>query len=874
MSGDELRKLYLKFFEERDHKVIPSSSLVPRGDPTLLLTPAGMAQFKAYYLGLERPPHPKLTSCQKCFRTTDIEVVGDTQHLTFFEMLGNFSIGDYFKKETIAWAWEFVTRYLKMPEERLWVTVYLDDDEADGYWQETGVPAERILRFGEDYNFWGPAGNSGPCGPCSEIHYDLGKEIGCGRPECGPNCDCGRFCEIWNLVFTQYNQDVDGHRSPLAKPNIDTGMGLERVAMVMQGKYSVYETDLFLPIIEPVCQISGKQYADNADDDRAIRVVAEHSRSIAFLIGDGVLPSNEGRGYVLRRILRRASLFGRRLGLSEPFLAEIAWVTVNTMGHIYPELIANQSLITEVVRTEEEKFIATLEVGLGMVENLIEEALADGKKWLHGEQVFRLYDTYGFPSELTEELAREKGLSVDSESFKAEMEKQRERGRGSHRFSYDETIDRGSKNVSPVEFVGYDDSISRATVVDLIVDGQSREKVFEGDEVDIILDRTPFYGEMGGQVGDTGEIGNSQGKIIIDNTVSGQGDILIHRGKTTEGTMSVGAVVEARIDLPRRLDIARNHSATHLLHAAMRQILGGHVLQKGSSVEPGRFRFDFSQMSPVSKEEITQIQRWVNEKIRQDLPVKTTVMPYKQAISGGAVALFEEKYGDTVRVIEMGEPAVSMELCGGTHVQTTGQIGLFLVKGESSIGTGLCRIEAVTGRAAESLVEERFSALQTVAGDIETSIDTVPVRVKGLTMDVENERKRSQSLEKQLSRHLAKSLLTETTQVNGVTVLAVKVELLTMPALREMGDILRDSLGSAVIVLATIYQEKLNFLVMVSPDLVTRGLHAGNIVKQVAKVTGGGGGGQASMAQAGGKDVAKLDEALGSVGDIVSSQIG
>ena len=874
MNGDELRKLYLKFFEERDHKVIPSSSLVPRGDPTLLLTPAGMAQFKAYYLGLERPPHPKLTSCQKCFRTTDIEVVGDTQHLTFFEMLGNFSIGDYFKKEAIAWAWEFVTRYLKMPEERLWVTIYLDDDEAEGYWQETGVPAGRILRFGEDHNFWGPAGNSGPCGPCSEIHYDLGKEIGCGRPECGPNCDCGRFCEIWNLVFTQYNQDVDGKRSPLAQPNIDTGMGLERTAMVMQGKYSVYETDLFLPIIGHVCHISGKKYADNADDDRAIRVVAEHSRSIAFLIGDGVLPSNEGRGYVLRRILRRASLFGRRLGLSGPFLVEIARVTVNTMGHIYPELIANQSLITEVVRTEEEKFIATLEVGLGMVEALIEEALADGKKWLSGEQVFRLYDTYGFPNELTEELAREKGLSVDRESFKAEMEKQRERGRGSHRFSYDETVDRGSKSLPPVEFVGYNNCMSQATVVDLIVNGQSMEEVIKGDEVDIILDRTPFYGEMGGQAGDTGVISNSQGKISVNNTVSGQGDIVIHRGKTTEGTISVGAVVEARIDLPRRLDIARNHSATHLLHAAMRQILGGHVLQKGSSVEPGRFRFDFSQMSPVSKEEITRIQRWVNEKIRQDLPVKTTVMPYDQAITGGAVALFEEKYGDTVRVIEMGEPAVSMELCGGTHVQTTGQIGLFLVTGESSIGTGLCRIEALTGRAAESLVEERFLALQTVAGDIETSIDTVPVRVKSLTRDVENERKRSQSLEKQLSRHLAKSLLTETTQVNGVTVLAVKVELLTMPALREMGDILRDSLGSAVIVLATIYQEKINFLVMVSPDLVTRGLHAGNIVKQVAKVTGGGGGGQAGMAQAGGKDVAKLDEALSSVGDIVSRQIG
>ncbi len=874
MNGDELRKLFLKFFEERDHKVISSASLVPHGDPTLLLTSAGMAQFKAYYLGMEKPPHPKLTSCQKCFRTTDIEIVGDSQHLTFFEMLGNFSIGDYFKKEAIAWAWEFVTKYLKMPEERLWVTLYMDDDEAEDYWKEAGVPAERILRFGEEHNFWGPAGNSGPCGPCSEIHYDLGKEIGCGRPECGPNCDCGRFCEIWNLVFTQYNQDVDGKRSPLAKPNIDTGMGLERVAMVMQGKYSVYETDLFLPIIERVCHISGKKYADNDDDDRAIRVVAEHSRSIAFLIGDGVLPSNEGRGYVLRRILRRASLFGRRLGLSEPFLVEIVQITINTMGHIYPELIANQALITEVVRVEEEKFIATLEMGLGMVENLIEEALADGKKYLSGERVFRLYDTYGFPKELTEELAREKGLSVDSESFKVEMEKQRERARGSNRFSYDEAIDRGSKNILPVEFVGYDNSISQAIILDLAVDGQSRKEVSEGNEVDIILDNTPFYGEKGGQVGDTGEISNSRGKIIITNTTSSQGDLIIHHGKITEGTISVGMVVEARINLIRRLDIACNHSATHLLQAAMRQILGEHISQKGSAVEPGRFRFDFSQMSPVSREEITNIQRWVNEKIRQDLLVKTSVISYDQAIDEGAVALFEEKYGDTVRVVKMGEPAISMELCGGTHVKSTGQIGLFLITAESSIGTGLCRIEAVTGRAAELLVEERFSALHNIAGDIETSVETVPARVKSLVSDIEKEHKHSQLLEKQLLRYLAKSLLTKTTQANGITVLAVKVESLSTPALREMGDILRDSLGSAVIVLAVIYQNKLNFLAMVSPDLITRGLHAGNIVNQVARVTGGGGGGQAGMAQAGGKDASKLDEALSMVGEIVNSQLG
>jgi alanyl-tRNA synthetase len=874
VTGNELRQFFLKFFEERDHRIIPSASLIPHGDPTLLLTSAGMAQFKPYFLGLEKPPHSKLTSCQKCFRTTDIGVVGDTQHLTFFEMLGNFSIGDYFKKEAIAWAWEFVTRFLKIPEERLWVTIFLDDDEAGNYWQQIGVPADRILRFGEEHNFWGPAGNSGPCGPCSELHYDLGKEVGCGRPDCGPNCECGRFCEIWNLVFTQYNQDINGKRTPLAKPNKDTRMGLERVAMVMQGKYSVYETDLFQPLVDLICHITDKSYGNNENDDRAIRVVAEHGRSIAFLISDGVLPSNEGRGYVLRRILRRASLFGRRLGLMKPFLGEVASLSVDGMGQIYPELLLNRGLISDIIRAEEQKFITTLEIGLGLVEGLIEEALAGGEKRLPGAQVFRLYDTYGFPHELTAELAREKGLTVDSAGFEAEMEKQREKARGSHKFANDGESGMENVRVEGMKFVGYDTAVSQSIVVGLSVNGQALEEVAEGDNIDIILDMTPFYGEMGGQTGDTGEINSNRGKVVVTGTTKGNADVTIHRGKVIKGTIAVGDQVEAKIDFVRRLDIARNHTSTHLLQAALRQILGSHASQRGSSVEADRFRFDFSQVAPVEIEELARIQRWVNDKIRQDLPVKTRNVSYDEAIAGGAIALFEEKYGDEVRVVEVGNPVVSMELCGGTHVESTGQIGLFLITGESSIGTGMCRIEAVTGRAAEALVEKRFSVLQSVAADIETSLENIPARMKAITGEIEKERKRSQLLEKELSQHLAELLLKQKIQVNGVTVLTGRVTSLTVPAMREMADVLRDRLGSVVLVLAAIYEGKPNFLAMVTADLVAKGLNAGEIVKQVARVTGGGGGGKAGMAQAGGKDVAKLDEALSLVKDIVANKFG
>jgi len=863
VTGDELRQIFLNFFQDKGHKIIPSSSLVPYKDPTLLLTSAGMVQIKPYYLGLETPPSRRLVSCQKCFRTTDIDLVGDSKHLTFFEMLGNFSVGDYFKKETISWAWEFVTMHLKLSEERLWITIYLDDDEAFAYWRQLGVSAERILRFDENENFWGPVGDSGPCGPDSEIHYDLGEEFGCGKPECKPNCDCGRFCEIWNLVFTQYNQDPEGRRTPLATPSIDTGMGVERTLAAIQGKPSPYETGLFSPLVNHICRLSGKKYGRDQNFDRAIRIVAEHSRGIAFLIADGVMPSNEGRGYVLRRVLRRASLFGRKLGLDDPFLNEMTEVVINTMGYVYPELVANRNLIDAIVKTEEEKFATTLDTGLNLVEKLISEASVHGREGLESGEIFRLYDTYGFPPELTVEIAREKGLSIDWEGFQREMEKQREKARLSDRSKGKAKLkDKLTVTRKQTDFVGYEVTSSESKVIELTANGNPVQTVSQGYKVDITLDRSPFYGEMGGQVGDTGETTSRKGKVVITNTIRAPSDVIIHRGKVVEGSISVGDEVEAKVDVCRRLDIARNHTATHLLQAALRQILDSRIEQKGSLVEPERFRFDFSHLSQITEEQLNKTQKQVNDWIRQNLKAQAKHLTYKQAIAEGAIALFEEKYGEEVRMLEIGNPAISKELCGGTHVNSTGEIGVFLITGGSSIGTGLHRIEAVTGRMAEYLIESRLTTLQSVAKEVESLPDEVPNKVKTLISELETERKRALSLERELSRKMARDLVDQAEQVNGVTVLVAKVPALSMPSLREMGDILRDKLESAIIVLATVYNGRPNFLAMVTPDLIASGFHAGDIINQVAKVAGGGGGGKAAMAQAGGKNPAKVDEAL------------
>jgi len=864
MTSDQLRKAFLDFFKEKGHKIIPGSPLIPSGDPTLLLTNAGMVQVKPYFLGEEVPPSPRLASCQKCFRTSDLTAVGDAGHLTFFEMLGNFSVGDYFKREAIGWAWEFVTERLKLKPERLWATIFLDDDESFGYWREVGVPEARILRFGEEDNYWGPAGDSGPCGPCSELHYDFGEEFGCGRSSCRPNCECGRFSEIWNLVFTQYNQDREGNRTLLARPNIDTGMGLERTAAVMQGKTTVYDTDLFIPLMEKIAGLSGRKYGADEATGIAMRVVVEHGRGIAFLIADGVLPGNEGRGYVLRRVLRRTSLFGRRLGLEKPFIDNIAEAAIGLMGHIYPELKKRRDFILQVIEDEEARFGATLSTGLELLDDIVAEAVKTGEKEISGERAFKLYDTYGFPVELTQEIAADRGFSVDLDGFEKEMEKQKEKARETHKFKVKagggEVEMHG--NLEATSFVGHGSLSSKSNIVSLSVDNKPAKKIEKGQEANLLLECTPFYGEMGGQVGDTGEIRGHNGLFEVSDTVQVPPGVIVHQGRVTEGYLEVGDEVEAVVETERRLDIARNHTATHLLQMALRRVLGEHVQQRGSLVAPHRLRFDFSHLKALTARQIAEVNLIVNEQVRRNLKVYDEEIPYKEAIEAGAIALFDEKYGDTVRVLKIGEPFISAELCGGTHVSATGEIGLFHIISESSIGAGLRRIEAVTGRSAEQYFAERLSDLEHIARSLGSSPEEARDKVSGLAGELEQERKQRLALERELAKKTAESLLAQAEVIKGVKVLVAKVPSSRLEMLREMSDFLRDRLLSAVIVLGTVYEDKPAFLAAVTPDLVARGYDAGRIVKQVAAVTGGGGGGRPNLAQAGGRDRKKLDEAL------------
>jgi len=873
VKSDDLRSLFLKFFEEKGHKVIPSSSLIPVGDPTLLLTNAGMVQVKPYFLGEAVPPSRRLASCQKCFRTSDIEEVGDATHLTFFEMLGNFSVGDYFKQEAIAWAWEFVTERIKLPLDRLWVTIFLDDDEAFDIWRKIGIPAEKIVRFGEKDNFWGPAGSSGPCGPCSEIHYDLGADIGCGKADCKPNCGCGRFTEIWNLVFTQYNQDEKGNRTPLPRPNIDTGMGLDRVVAVMQGRKSVYDTDLFAPLLAVVSKLTGKKYGAAAEDDIAMRVVADHARALAFLIADGVLPDNEGRGYVLRRLLRRGALFGRRLGLDQPFLSEIALVAVQKMGHVYPELKQRQEFIKKVITLEETRFDETLTTGLEIIDNVLAKPATKKAKKISGADAFKLYDTYGFPVELTREIVSKQGFSVDMPGFEKEMEKQRERARSTHKFD----ISAGTPGVTRLdvagtEFVGYTCFEQKAKVVKILVDGRETDSLKAGQSAGLVLDTTPFYAEMGGQVGDTGEIVSSSGKFSVTDTVRIQPDITVHQGKLAEGSLIVWEQVKAVVDIERRRDIARNHTATHLLQAALRQVLGDHIQQRGSLVAPDRLRFDFSHLSAMTPDEIKSVQRIVNGRVRQNIKVYDEESDYKKAVASGAIALFDEKYGDTVRVMRIGEPSappVSAELCGGTHVASTGEIGYFHILSEGSIGAGLRRIEAVTGRAAEAFIEQSLGNLSHAASSLETTPEGLKDKVAELVASVDQQKKHALILEKALAKQEAESLLSRVEEIKGVKVLSARVSPDNQSVLREMADFLRDSLKSGIVVLGSVSGDRPMFIAAVTPDLVSRGYNAGDIVKQVSKVAGGGGGGKANFAQAGGKDKNKLDDALRLVKELI-----
>ena len=870
MNSNEIRNLFLDFFTEKDHKVLPSSSLIPHGDPTLLLTTAGMVQIKPYFLGIATPPNPRLASCQKCFRTTDIDSVGDNKHLTFFEMLGNFSVGDYFKEEAIAWGWEFVTERLKLPFDKLWVTIFLDDDEAHRIWKSIGVPAERIVRLGEKDNFWGPAGDSGPCGPCSEIHYDFGKEYGCGKPGCDPSCSCGRFSEIWNLVFTQYNQDRDGKRTPLPKPNIDTGMGLERVVAASIGKPSVYDTDLFVPLIDKVCKIAAIAKIGNDEMLRYVRIVAEHSRGVSFLIADGVLPSNEGRGYVLRRLLRRACFMGRRLGIKLAFMVEMAQAVIDKMGSVYPELIANNRLILEVIKNEEEKFYDTLDAGINMCEKAIADARTEGRNCLLNEEIFKFWDTYGFPFELSSEIANEHGLSVDRSGFEQEMEKQRERARAAHKFNGSLSIvgSVSKHDANSTAFVGYEMLSTTSHIIEIMDEkaSVSLNKAETGQKVILVMDRTPFYGEMGGQIGDTGRIRSSKGSLTVLNSfylASGALAVLV---RVDSGSIAVGDEIDAMVDESRRLDIARNHTATHILQSVLRRVLGSHVAQRGSLVSPERLRFDFVQLSPISKEQLKEIEAGVNEIIRRDLPVVTTTCSYDEAIHDGATAIFEEKYGDIVRLVKIGAPRVSAELCGGTHVRSTGEIGYFHIINEASIGTGLRRIEAVTGRGAESFINEHLAILEQIASELKVNPVELPGKVTNLSSSLSEAIRQVTSLQRELSRYEVDKLIrSNLTAIGGVNVVIAYVQSMPTSALMEMADMLKDKIESGIVVLASVYEDKPVFIAATTPDMVKKGIHSGKLVKKIAEIAGGGGGGKPEMAQAGARNADKINDALAAV---------
>jgi alanyl-tRNA synthetase len=880
MDSQQIRDTFLRFFEEREHKVMPSAPLVPLGDPTLLFTGAGMVQFKPYFEGRQTPPAPRLASVQKCFRTSDIDSVGDTSHLTFFEMLGNFSIGDYFKESAIPWAWELVTdkNWFAIHKKRLWAAVYLDDDEAFDLWRKVGVPAERIMRYGEEHNYWfcGPVG---PCGPCSEIHYDFGPTPGCPeceRDQCHPAVECGRFLEIWNLVFTTYFLHPDASRTLLPAKNIDTGMGLERTAVILQDKRTVYETDLFAPIIQRVEELSGRRYGEDEATDRAMRIVAEHVRAAAFLVGDDktpVLPSNEERGYAVRRVLRRAIYFGQHyLGLDEPFVAEIVQAVIDEMGETYPELRQQRDFALRVLQGEEERFEETLSRGVDLLEEVLARRSGNGSGAIPGDKIFLLHDTYGFPMELTREIARERGFAIDEEGFEREMEAQRERARAAAKFTAEGPA-AGYDALAELEtpFLGYDTLTAKTTVVGLLKDGGQADSASEREAVEVILRETPFYGEAGGQIGDTGEIIGPHGRVQVEDTQRPAENLIVQRGRVVEGRIAVNDAVVAQVNEARRLDIMRNHTATHLLHAALRQVLGSHVRQAGSLVTPDRLRFDFSHMEAVKPEELAEIQRIVNEKIRADLPVTTRVSSFDAAMEDGVLAFFDEKYGDQVRVVETKEDGerFSGELCGGTHCSATGQIGLLLITGESSIGAGMRRIEAISGRGAEAYVQEQLAAVESASRRLGAAPADLESKAASLLAELDSERKRRQALERKQAARDAEALASKAETVEGVPLLAARVDAPSQDALRHMGDVVRQRLGSSLIVLGTVLNGRPAFMAMVTPDLVERGVHADQILKRVASAAGGGGGGRPEMAQGSGTDAGKLDEALGLVEPLV-----
>ena len=880
LTGNEVREKFLKYYESKGHRIVSSSSLVPHEDPTLLFTNAGMNQFKDVFLGLDKRPYKRATTSQKCVRAggkhNDLDTVGRTaRHHTFFEMLGNFSFGDYFKRDAIHYAWEFLTEVLGLPEEKLYPTIYTDDDEAFELWQEvTGVPAEKIVRLGEKDNFWS-MGDTGPCGPCSEIIYDRGKEFRCQEPECFVGkCDCDRWLEIWNLVFMQYNRDETGKMTPLPKPSIDTGMGLERITSVIQGVSSNYDTDLLKDIITEVEKMCGQGYSGN-EKGFPFRVIADHARACTFLISDGVLPGNEGRGYVLRRILRRAVRFGKSLGIEKPFLYELVDTVIALMGAAYPEIAEKKEYVSQIIRLEEERFHETLHDGLKIVGEMVSRVKSAGEPRIGGEDAFVLYDTYGFPLDLTEDIAEENGLEVDRTGFEKAMQQQRERARAARQdtamLAGQELYADIGKKLGITEFDGFGQTSFRANVIGLIVNKEAVPQAEQGQKVEVILDKTPFYGESGGQVGDTGYLTKAGTAVRIYDTKKAFNGLHIHLGEIEKGTLSFGDFVDARIDEERRKRIARNHSVTHLLHKAMKEILGEHVNQAGSLVEPDRLRFDFTHFQPVTPEELMKIETRVNEQIMSNLEITTEVSSIEEAKNAGATALFGEKYGDRVRVVKMGD--YSMELCGGTHLKVTAEAGMFKVLSESGIGSGLRRIEAVTGDGIITYITEKEKLLEEASAALKTTPNELARRAEGIVRELREKEKELEALQAKIARYESREIIDQVREINGIKALAAQVNAPDMDALRNMGDMMKDKLGSGVVVLGSINDGKVNFVAMATKDVLDRGVHAGNIIREVAKTAGGGGGGRPDMAQAGAKDPGKISDALEKAYEVIESQI-
>jgi alanyl-tRNA synthetase len=886
ITGSEIREKFLRYFEERDHTVVSSSALIPKEDPSLLFTNAGMVQFKNLFLGQEERGYTRAATSQKCVRAggkhNDLENVGYTaRHHTFFEMLGNFSFGDYFKDEAIEWGWEFLTEVMGLPKEKLWITIYTDDDEAFDIWHEKmGIPADRIVRLGEKDNFW-VMGDTGPCGPCSEILYDQGEEVGCGRPECNVECECGRFIELWNLVFTQFDRDASGTLTPLPKPNIDTGMGLERLAAVIQGVESNYECDLFKDIIDSIEKLSGKKFRDSEEDDISIQVIADHSRAVTFLIADGVLPSNEGRGYVLRRILRRAARHGKLLGLDKPFLHEIVPVVIGDMKDAYPELLDKESYVRKVVINEEQRFMDTLDAGLRMLNGEIKRLKAKSKSSVEvgpatlqvipGDMVFKLYDTYGFPTDLTEEAARSQGLSLDMEGFEKAMEAQREKARESWKGSGEEEVSDIYRSLSlkgiSTEFVGYEGTIEATSqVIALLKDGEEVDALSEGERGEIIVRETPFYGEVGGQVGDVGVIEGESVSFDVWDTEKPLDNLFSHVGKVTKGALRLGDTVTLKTEEAIRRAIEANHSGTHILQAALKEVLGDHVKQSGSLVNAERLRFDFTHFARIEDEELERVEAIANEYIRRNIPVNTTVLPREEAMQTGATAVFDEKYGDQVRVVKMGD--FSMELCGGTHVRRTGDIGLIKIIGESSVAAGVRRIEAVTGGEALRYAEKIERELKKAALLVNTNPLELSERMEKLLNHQKEMEREIQKLKGKLAARDSSDLMVQAKEIDGIKVLATAVDAPDVKTLRDFGDKVRDRIKSGIILLGSKVDKKAMLLCMVTEDLTDR-YHAGNIVKEIAPIVGGNGGGRPDMAQAGGAKPENLGRALEKLEDIL-----